>query len=517
MERPRPNPRLRPDNLSDAVTRVSIRGMAMAATAALVLSACQTPPPPPAYQRPAVEVPDRYAESELFKRADPQAAAVPQAWWALFGDPELDALQQRVPLNNQNLQASVAQWRIAQAALAQARASLSPTLGVNTQISRSDNPGAAAPATVYSLGLAASWEVDLFGRLGSALDAAQARVQASAADLAAVRLSLHASVAQTYLALRAAEAQAQVIERSIAAFARSLELTRNRYDAGVVSAADVGQAQTQLKSAEVQLIESRQTRAQLAHALAALCGQSAASLSLAANGRMPDVPAVPEQLPADLLQRRPDIAAAERRVAAAHAQIGVARGAYFPSLNLSASLGVRQAGWRDLLSLPNLFWSLGPALAQSLLDGGARQAAEASAFASVELATAQYRQTVLTAMQEVEDNLSAAAWIEQSIAAQQEALSAAQRVLTIANNQYLAGTVSYLNVVTAQSSVLTAERNLIDLRSRRLTAVNQLLKNIAGDWRGTMASRADDGIVPLRPRRDAAARTALEQEQRIVD
>lgn len=491
-------------------------GVLAAALALSLLAACQTPPTS-AYSRPGVDLPDAFAESALWKRANPAAADVPQAWWVLYGDDTLNALQQRVALNNLNLQASVAQWRVAQAALASARASLSPTLGTTAQVTRSDAPTSPAPSTVYSLGLAASWEIDLFGRLGASVDAAQAREQASAADLAAVRLALHASAAQTYLALRAAEAQADVIERSIAAFARSLQLTRNRYEAGVVSAADVGQAQSQLKSAEVQLLETRQTRAQLAHALAVLCGQTPASFELPSRARLPDAPDTPVQLPSQLLERRPDIAAAERRVAAAHAQVGVARGAYFPSLTLSGSLGVRQAGWRDLLSLPNLFWSLGPALAQSLLDGGARRAAEASAIAGVELATAQYRQTVLTAMQEVEDNLAAAAWIEQSIAAQSEGLSAAQRVLEIVNNQYLAGTVSYLNVVTAQSSVLGAERSLVDLRSRRLAAVNQLLKNVAGDWRGSMAPRADDGVAPHPPPRAAGPAGLSDPPPRFVD
>jgi NodT family efflux transporter outer membrane factor (OMF) lipoprotein len=466
---------------SDSSTPI-LRRVALAAGVAAVLVGCSSAP---RYERPAVEVPAAFKETAGWREANPQAADVPDEWWRLFADPVLDDLQSQLVLGNQNLQASIAAVRVAQAALATSRASLVPSVGVGASASRAANASGTAqggPGNTYALTGSASWEIDLWGRLAGTVDSAQARLAASRDDLAAARLSLQATLAQTYFSLRVAEAQAALLESTLAAYRRSLELTQNRYDAGVASAADVAQAQTQLKSAEAQLIETNTNRAQLEHAIAVLLGKAPADFSLARTALLPAVPQVPLQLPSTLLERRPDIAAAERRVAAANAQIGVARAAFFPALTLSASAGFRNDTLARLLTSPNLFWSFGPALALSLLDGGARQAAVDSARASTEQAVATYRQTVLTAFQEVEDNLVEAQSLRAQIDAQSEALAAAQRVVEIVNNQYRAGTVSFLNVVTAQAMALSAERNLLDLRSRRLAALNQLLKNIAGRW-----------------------------------
>lgn len=466
---------------SDSSTPI-LRRVALAAGVAAVLVGCSSAP---RYERPAVEVPAAFKETAGWREANPQAADVPDEWWRLFADPVLDDLQSQLVLGNQNLQASIAAVRVAQAALATSRASLVPSVGVGASASRAANASGTAqggPGNTYALTGSASWEIDLWGRLAGTVDSAQARLAASRDDLAAARLSLQATLAQTYFSLRVAEAQAALLESTLAAYRRSLELTQNRYDAGVASAADVAQAQTQLKSAEAQLIETNTNRAQLEHAIAVLLGKAPADFSLARTALLPAVPKVPLQLPSTLLERRPDIAAAERRVAAANAQIGVARAAFFPALTLSASAGFRNDTLARLLTSPNLFWSFGPALALSLLDGGARQAAVDSARASTEQAVATYRQTVLTAFQEVEDNLVEAQSLRAQIDAQSEALAAAQRVVEIVNNQYRAGTVSFLNVVTAQAMALSAERNLLDLRSRRLAALNQLLKNIAGRW-----------------------------------
>lgn len=459
-----------------------LRRVALAAGVAAVLVGCSSAP---RYERPAVEVPAAFKETAGWREANPQAADVPDEWWRLFADPVLDDLQSQLVLGNQNLQASIAAVRVAQAALASSRANLVPSVGVGASASRAANASGTAqggPGNTYALTGSASWEIDLWGRLAGTVDSAQARLAASRDDLAAARLSLQATLAQTYFSLRVAEAQAALLESTLAAYRRSLELTQNRYDAGVASAADVAQAQTQLKSAEAQLIETNTNRAQLEHAIAVLLGKAPADFSLARTALLPAVPQVPLQLPSTLLERRPDIAAAERRVAAANAQIGVARAAFFPALTLSASAGFRNDTLARLLTSPNLFWSFGPALALSLLDGGARQAVVDSARASTDQAVATYRQTVLTAFQEVEDNLVEAQSLRAQIDAQSEALAAAQRVVEIVNNQYRAGTVSFLNVVTAQATALSAERNLLDLRSRRLAALNQLLKNIAGRW-----------------------------------
>ena len=457
----------------------------------LALGACSSTPP---YQRPAMELPASFGEAGVWQPARASsAAAVPDAWWRLFNDPQLDALQAQVAVGNQSLKASVAQYRAAQAALASSRAHLFPTFGVSLDATRSASPrsssnssnfnsNSGAAANSFSLTGAASWEVDLWGRLAGAVSASEAQLQASRDDLAAAELSVRATLTQTYFSLRAAEAQAALLQDTLAAYQRSLELTQNRYRAGVASAADVAQAQNQLKSTEAQLIEAQSSRAQLAHALAVLLGRPPGLFSLPRTALLPEAPEAPAQLPSQLLERRPDIAAAERRVAAANAQVGVARAAFFPALSLSASAGTRGSTLGDLVRAPNLFWSIGPSLALAVFDAGQRQAAVASANADVDQATANYRQTVLQALQEVEDNLVIAGSLQQEMGVQAEALAAARRLLEISTNQYRAGTVSFLNVVTAQTAVLSAERSLLDVRNRRLAAVGQLLKNIAGRW-----------------------------------
>ncbi len=456
-----------------------LQGPASAVCLALLLTACATPT---TYEKPATAVPAAFKESSLWKAARASAADVPDNWWELFKDPVLNDLQAGVKLGNENLKASAAQVQVARAALASARAGGSPVLGISGGITHGASSGSATPATANSLAASASWELDLWGRVATASSGAQARLEASSADLAAARLSLQGVLAQTYFALRSSEAQADLLERSVVAFQRSLELTNNRYSAGIVSAADVAQATTQLRSTQAQLIESKASRAQLEHAIATLLGKAPADFDLQRTALLPPVPGVPVQLPAQLLERRPDIAAASARVAAANAQAGVAQGAFFPAITLSGSAGFRGADLLNLISLPNLFWSLGPSLAMGLFDGGARQAGVDSAKAGVEQAAASYRQTVLGAFQEVEDNLVAAAALGEQIVLQADALKAAERSLDIANNQYQAGIVSYLNVVTAQATALSSERTMLDLRNRRLVATAQLLKNLGGRW-----------------------------------
>ena len=445
----------------------------------LMLTACATPPP---YQKPAMEVPPAFKESALWKAARPNASEVPDDWWLLFNDPVLNDLQKQVAVGNENLKSAAAQVQVARAALGSSRAGLLPTVGASAAGSLSSAPGSASTSRLYSAAANATWEIDLWGRVAGTVSSAQARLQASADDLAGARLSVQALLTQTYFSLRAAESQAALLERSVTAYQRSLALTQNRYTAGIASAADVAQAQTQLKSTQAQGVEANSSRAQLEHAIATLLGKPSAMLTLPRTAALPEAPSIPVQLPASLMERRPDIAAAERRVAAANAQIGVAQSAFFPAVTLSANAGFRGNDLAQLLSAPNLFWSLGPALAATLFDGGARKSGEDSARASLDLATATYRQTVLNALQEVEDNLGVAVSLEEEITLQTDALAAAQRNLDITNNQYQAGTVSYLNVVTAQATALGAERTLLDVRNRRLAAITQLLKNLAGRW-----------------------------------
>jgi len=405
---------------------------------------------------------------------------VPDAWWQLFQDPQLDALQAQLLIGNEDVRAAVGRVDAARAALGQLRAALQPLLGVTASATRADT-GTSTQNTLRA-DLTASWEPDLFGRLRGASNGGTARLQASEADLAALRLTAQATLVQNYLDLRAAEAQQALFERSITAYERSLALTQDRYKGGLVSVADVLQADTQLRTAQVQAVEAANTRALAEHSIAVLLGQAPSNLNLTATARLPAAPPVPALLPGSLLQRRPDVRAAERRVVAAAAQVGVADAAFFPSLTLSASAGTRASRLGSLFDGPSLVWSLGPALAQKLLDGGARSAASDQARAEAEQAASAYRKTVLLALQEVEDRLLLATQLQTQQQLQARALDAAQRLLDITQEQYRVGTVSYLNVVTAQTAVLSSERSLLDLRARQLSATNQLLKNVAGRW-----------------------------------
>jgi NodT family efflux transporter outer membrane factor (OMF) lipoprotein len=409
------------------------------------------------------------------------APSVTQTWWAVFDDPELNRLQEALLANNQNFKASVAQYRVAMATLGASRALLSPSLGLSVSGNRNVS-GGGVPSQTNTLGANASWELDLWDRLSGAVDASQARLGASQDDVAAARLSLQGTLTQTYLALRTADAQARILERALASYERALELTQNRYAAGITSAADVAQAQSQLKSTQAQAIEARSSRALLEHAIAVLVGQTPSSFTLLSDAKLPASPQIPALLPSTLMERRPDIAGAERRVAAAFAQQGVARAAFFPSISLTANGGYRNSALADLVSAPNLFWTLGPSLALSLVDGGARGAAQDSATASTDQAVAVYRQTVLTAFQEVEDNLVVAQRLAEERAVLENSLAAARKALDVITNQYQAGTVSFLNVLSAQTTALSVERSLLDIRYRSLVASSQLLKNLAGPW-----------------------------------
>jgi NodT family efflux transporter outer membrane factor (OMF) lipoprotein len=464
--------------------RPNLPVLLLSLAAALALAACagtRVDPPPPVV--PAAQ----YKEAGSWQHVLAEAP-VPDDWWLLFQDPVLDDLQHRLVIGNENLRAAVARVASARATYEASRSAAQPTLSAGLSATRSASPeattapGARNPGNNLSLSASASWETDLWGRLAQASAAAQASLQASADDLSAARLSAQALLAQTYFSLRTTEAQLVLLERGVAAYQRSLELTQARYDGGVALRSDVLQAQTQLKSAQAQRADTRAQRAQLEHAIAVLLGVAPSIFGIAPGAAPPAVPAVPPMLPATLLERRPDIAAAQRRVAAAYAQIGVADAAFFPDLTLSASAGFRHTSLASLVSAPHLLWSLGPSLTQALFDGGQRQQASAQARASAEQATASYRQTVLTALQEVEDNLVLADQLQQEAQLQGEALQAAQRNLEITLDQYRAGTVSYLGVVAAQSAALASESSLLAVRNRQLAAINQLLKNIAGRW-----------------------------------
>lgn len=406
--------------------------------------------------------------------------------WTVLNDPVLDRLQTRLLEGNLSLASASMQVRRAQATLATAEASLWPSVNLNAGVTRSANQLGAAPGTSYSLSAPVSWEVQLWGRVDALATVARAGLQATQDDLAAARLSLQATLVSTYVGLRTAERQEQVLRQAEAAQQRSLALTQARHQSGVASAADVAQAQSQWKSTQAQRIEVSTQRAQLMNALAVLLGQAPADLQLDAlpadTAWPPAVSALPALLPGDLIRRRPDIRAAQQRVVAANAQIGVTQAAFLPTVNFAASAGYRNPELASLLSAGSKAWSIGPTMAFSVFDGGQRRAAQADAEAALEQATLAYRQVVLTAFQEVEDNLVAASQLQDQAQALSEALQAAQQNLALTQAQYQAGTVSYLNVVQAQTSALAAERGLLDVQSRRLLALTVLMKSVAGAY-----------------------------------
>lgn len=465
-------------------------------TLGLLLSGCMLGPD---YQRPPLATPAQFKQIEGWAVAVPGDALERGAWWELYGDGELNELVGRLNLSNQNLAASEAQYRQARALVRGARAAFYPSLAASAGVTRAGQGGgdstlstsdgfsvsgsnAESISKSYDLGLNAAWELDIWGKLRRSLESSQAGFAASAADLAALKLSLQAELAQSYLQLRVLDDQQRLLEATVAAYARSLRLTENQYRAGIVPKSDVTQALTQLKSTEAQAIDLQWQRAQLEHAIAVLIGVPPSELSIAPREQLPALPQIPVALPSQLLERRPDVAAAERRVIAANAEIGVAEAAWYPDLTLSASGGYRGSSFADWVSLPNRFWSLGPDLALSLFDGGARRAELQRSEAAYEQTVAEYRQAVLDSFREVEDQLVQLRVLEQEARVQQQALEAARESLRLIENQYRAGTVDFNSVVNVQATALSNERSALTLLGSRLTASVQLIAALGGGW-----------------------------------
>jgi NodT family efflux transporter outer membrane factor (OMF) lipoprotein len=449
----------------------------------------------PNYRRPKVETPPTFKEAEGWKVAEPNDAAPRGNWWDVYNDPVLDDLVKQVRVSNQNVVAAEAQYREALALVSGSQASYFPQISANVATTRSQNAltaqvagansGTAASPTRTSdrFSMSVAWELDVWGKIRRTVESDKAAAVASQSDLANALLSAQAMLVQSYLQLRAIDTDLDLYERSIISYAKALTITQNRYDAGVAQRTDVTQAQSQLQTARAAAFDLGVTRDTLEHAIAVLTGHPPADLTIARTNTLPDIPETPTFIPATLLERRPDIAAAERRAAAANAQIGVAQAAYFPDLSLTGTGGYQSDRFSNLFQLPNRFWSLGPQLAQTVFDGGAIHARVKQNTAAYDFNVATYRQTVLTAFQDVEDNLASLKLLAEESQAEQAAAEAAELTLTITQNQYQAGTVDYLNVVIAQQSALTAERAVRDLANRRLTASVGLLKALGGGWR----------------------------------
>ncbi len=464
-------------------------------TAALFLlfTACVVGPD---YRRPDAPVPEAYKESAAWKAAQPADAVTRGAWWEVFADPQLNGLEEQINLSNQTVKAAEAQVRQALALVQMARASYFPFVTGGVSFTRSESSATltksqavgGTPTSDYLLPVNLSWEADVWGRIRRTVEASRDSAEASAADLESARLSAQSALAQAYFQLRTVDTQRQLFQATVTAYQKALQLTQNRYGGGVAGKADVLQAQTLLESTQAQLIDLGVQRAQLEHALALLIGKPASAFSLAETPFNLVPPAVPVGLPSELLERRPDIAAAERRVAAANAQIGVATAAFFPRFTLSLLGGYESGVAANWLTWPSHFWSLGPALAQTLFAGGSLRALTDQARAAYDGAAASYRQTVLTGFQEVEDNLAALRILEGEAQVQEAAVKAAQQLLTVTMNQYRAGIVSYLNVITAQTTALTNERAAVNIAGRRMAATVLLIKALGGGWKSAASA-----------------------------
>jgi NodT family efflux transporter outer membrane factor (OMF) lipoprotein len=447
----------------------------------------------PHYRRPTLPAPpDSYKEGGDWEAAAPADASPRGRWWTMFGDPELDALETQVSDANQSLKASFARLAQARAQTRIAQSAWLPTITAEADATRGETsvyqptyvPGRSRTGNSYVLAGDLSYEVDLFGRIRNTVAGARATEQATAGDLATLDLELHAELASDYFTLRGLDVEQQLLDRTVADYARALGLTENLYNGGAAAISDVQQAQAQLESARTQAEDTRLRRAQSEHAIAVLIGREASGFSLEAHSgeAFRPVPAVATGLPSQLLERRPDVAAAERRVAAANAGIGVARAAYFPVLNLLASAGSASVATSQLLTAPARYWSVGPQLLLTVFDGGLHAAQSAQAHAAYDEQVANYRGVVLSAFQDVEDNLVALRQLQRESVSQGAAVTATQGALDQANLRYKGGIVTYLEVVATENAALSARLAAADIEIRRATATVLLVKALGGDW-----------------------------------
>lgn len=476
--------------------------LALASLLTLFLTGCMVGPQ---YKTPAAPMAPAFKEAPAtdakpvdgWKLATPADAAVRGPWWQNYGDPQLDALEAQVDSANQTLKMAEANYRQARTLIQYNRSFEAPTIGVAPGIGAvrdsADQP--YFPSTLanggegeFILPLEASWEIDLWGRIRRSVTAAKEETQASAGDLAAVRLSLHAELAIDYFELRSADADKALLDDTVKAYSEAMQLTENRFNGGVAPLADVTQAKTQLQDAEVLDSDISVARAQYEHAIAILIGKPPDLFTLPPvplNIQPPTLPAIPRVVPSDLLERRPDIAAAERRMAAANEQIGIAQAAYYPTLSLSAIAGTEGTSALNWLSWPSRFWAVGPTLSETLFDAGRRHAVKESALAGYDGTVAAYRQTTLDSFQQVEDNLVVLRVLATESQQQHTATDAAEQTEQLFLNRYAGGVDTYLQVVTSQTIALNNQRNDIDIMRRQLDASVLLIKALGGDWNRT--------------------------------
>ncbi len=467
----------------------------------------------PNYHRPSAPIDKGYKENQDWKPATPGEIAPDKPWWSLYDDPLLDSLERQVEVSNQTLKASEAAYRAAVEVAAVDRAGLLPTLGVDGAFTRSGTGGqqtqtitTASGAAIttgaggnrrstWSLGAQANWTIDVWGRIRRQVESDVARAQASAADVAAARLSAQITLAEDYFQLRAAEEQARLYQTDIEDFKNALTITQNQVKAGITTLADVYAAETQLESTQAAAVNVELTRDKFEHAIAVLTGKPPSELSIPSGDFRTAAPVIPAGVPSALLERRPDVAAAERSMASANALIGVAEAAWFPDLTLSGSYGFSAAALPGLLSAKNAVWSFGPALAENLFNGGATLAQTREARATYDQAVATYRQTVLSAFQAVEDDLASLRVLEHSVTLQQTAVNDARSSEGLVLNQYKSGVVAYSSVITSQTTRLAAEISLLDIQSQALVASVDLISQTGGGWDAAELEHKDRSVT----------------------
>ncbi len=452
----------------------------------------------PDYVRPPTAIPDNFKEIKGWKQAHPRDHVLPGKWWEVFKDARLNALEEQVAAANQSIAQAEAQYRQAQHLVQSARSAYFPTANIMADANRfraasGQNIAVRGVNNLFGFAGAMAWEPDLWGSIRRQVEVNSGNAQASAATLQALRLSTQATLAANYFQLRALDAQKALFDETVAAYQKTLDITKNRYAVGIIAKTDVVQAETQLESARAQAIALGVQRAALEHAIAVLIGKTPAELSISVAPLEATPPPIPVSLPSELLERRPDIASAERKIAAANAQIGVAKAAFFPTLNLAANNGYQSNTLSTAFAAAGRYWALGPAgAALTVLDGGAKQAQYKQATDGFDASVAFYKQTVLTGFQEVEDNLAALRILEEQAHVQDKAVEAARQALTMTTNQYKAGTISFLNVMTAQAAALSNQQTAVQILGDRLAASVQLVKALGGGWNVAMLPTPDE-------------------------
>jgi NodT family efflux transporter outer membrane factor (OMF) lipoprotein len=457
---------------------------ATAAFATAVLCSCKVGPD---YQRPAFDAAPDYKESKDWKPSEPSDLLSRGPWWTIYNDDVLNGLEDQVNISNENIKAAAAAFEQARALVAQARAGLWPSISALFQVNRGAQP-AFGQATAYSAGVSGSWDLDVWGSIRRTIESDRASAQASSAALAAARLSAQAALAIDYFELRAQDQNQVLLNNTVDAETQSLKITESRYKFGVAARADVVSAQAQLLSSQAQQVNNKIQRAVLEHAIAVLLGQQPATFSLAVAPIRTDVPTVPAGIPSTLLERRPDVAQAERRVAAANALIGVAKAAYFPTLGLGASVTYDGGTFSHLFSASNRIWSFGPELADTLFDAGLRRAQVAQARAAYDATVDNYRQTVLTSFEQVEDDIVTLKVLEEQSGIEEQAVKAAREAEALTLNQYKAGTVPYSSVITAQTTRFAQEETALAVLSSRLQGSVNLIEALGGGWDQSQAT-----------------------------